>query len=156
MATKLGKVVTYNEGFSPVKQPKPFNTWSHKVTGMVFLLKIKIFVLVFYWLWVNNATAKRPISIAGVQARGKAIFSYKLRVRYNLHTPTHARTHARTRARAHTHTHTHARTHARTHKLLHNVIWAIFSGFQGARGSSYFGPICEHFLSSNVCEWAPK
>ena len=48
MATKLGKVVTYNEGFSPVKPPNPFNTWSHKVTGMVFLLKIKIFVLVFY------------------------------------------------------------------------------------------------------------
>ena len=120
MATKLGKVVTYNEGFSPVKPPNPFNTWSHKVTGMVFLLKIKIFVLVFYWLWVNNATAKRPISIAGVQARGKAIFSNKLRVRYNLHTPTHPRTHART----HTHTHT----------LLHNVIWALFQGSRMPEG----------------------
>ena len=32
IATKLGKVVTYYESFSPIKPHKPLNTWSCKVT----------------------------------------------------------------------------------------------------------------------------
>ena len=49
MATKNGKVVTYHEGFPPIKSHNPLNMWSHELT-----LQIKNLSLLSECQWLQN------------------------------------------------------------------------------------------------------